>query len=1020
MQQFLLYVLLQHSLPKIIVQNCRLIWLLFCLLPYVLAAQNPYSLLFTKQNGLPSNSVYDLHESKNGFIWIAGEHGIARYDGFEYKVYTNPKQKSKSGASIKEDKYGRIWYATFDGFFYYVEHDSLKAANLSTSASSYDYGLIDDALIYLENGTLIYYDIVAQKKNKELKLPQSPQNKGYAGLWQAGTYLYVLDIGTYLVRIDKNGQITPVAKSSELWEKSFKLSVTNRGDGLLILPHQEEKELTLFSISSHQTLQKQFIPTKNFSPQAIRCDKEGNVWLLGTQGGIVINTKGEFIYSSSPLFPTYSLSCVLKDREGNHWIGTTNEGLLFVPNIRTYIYQQPDFKPYRLALMKGKLYIGTKYDELFTTTFAQKEPQFLLKNKERHEIYVLYADTMSQQLYSTSHKCRKINTAGKVVSLKGGAVKDYERIDPKYIAESSTGSFGLLLKPSSFSAPSLWDSIYQANIQMFGSEEAGIFNKEYCRAKALAFLPKEKVLFFASNIGLYKVTPNSIKEGLYQGEKVYMNMLESYQSIAYGLTNTNGLFQITANGKLSPISVENLALQRIKVCEHFLFIWAEKQLLFADLQKDSLHFQKLDASIPADEINDILCWHEELVIATDAGLLYKKWQDAQTIKELPLFRINQMKVNNLLYFPNDLIRLPYHENNVEINYSLLSFRPYTDKALFYRINNKGEWQPAPKESRTLKLAALAPDAYEVDFRLGDREDSPIQGIQFVILPPFWKTTWFWVLISGAIAGLATLFFLSRTNLLKKQNDLLVEKLALESDLRASLVEKLKLEGDLRASLLSSIKSQMNPHFFFNALNTIQSFIFSDDKRSAASYLGKFARLMRMVLEMSAKEQVTLQEEIDALKMYLELENTRFNQSLDYTIEVAAPLDTANLYIPSMIIQPYIENAVKHGLLHIKGEKKLRVFIHQEANCLKVRIEDNGIGRKRSAELNKIKQEKHHSFATDANLKRIELLNKENPMIGVEYVDKEDENHRAQGTLVLITLPVMLTKKPFEGLQPLER
>ncbi|MFN0203001.1 MAG: histidine kinase [Bacteroidia bacterium] len=981
--------------------------LLWLLLPISLVAQNPYYLNFTKQNGLPSNSVYDLYEGKNGFIWVAGEHGIARYDGFEYKVYTNAKQKSKSGASIREDKYGRIWYATFDGFFYYIEHDSLKVANLDNNASSYDYGLIGDDLIYLENDALIYYDITTQKKKKKLMLPSSADNKGYIGAWQAGEFLYVLDIGSYLFRIDKYGQISKVAKGSELWETPIKVSVTSIADTLFIVPHYAEGYLKVFRVFPQQPMQKQTIAVKNFSLQAARSDPDANLWLLSTQGSLALNAKGEYLYHSEPLFSSYSVSALLKDREGNHWIGTTNEGLLFVPSMCTYIYQLPDFKPFRLAVMNDKLYIGTKYDEIFTASLTQKQPQLWLKNAERHEVYVLYADAKNRQIYSTSRNCRIISESGKVLSSEGGAIKDYERVDHKYLAESSTGSFGLILSPTN-SSPSAWDSMFHAYKQTFGRTEGALFNKEPCRSKALAFLPKENMIFFASNIGLYQVTPKNLKECLFQGEKVYMNMLESYQSTAYGLTNTNGLFRLSANGQLDTIATQHHSLQRIKICEYFLFLWADKQLLCADLREKVLYFHKLDLSIPADEINDILLWQGEIVIASDAGLLYKTWQDAQMIKELPLFRINRINVNKAFYFPNDLIRLPYDQNDVEIKYSILSFRPYTDKALFYRLN-QGKWQRAAQESRTLKLAALAPDNYEVEFRLGETENSPIQALQFTILPPFWKTTWFWLIISGMIAGLATLFYFSRTNLLKKQNDLLLEKLALESELRESLVEKLKLEGDLRHSLLSSIKSQMNPHFFFNALNTIQSFIFSDDKRSAASYLGKFARLMRMVLEMSEKDQVTLQEEIDALKMYLDLENTRFNQSLVYHIEVAPHLDMANLQIPSMIIQPYIENAVKHGLLHLKGEKKLLVSIQQEDNCLKVKIEDNGIGRKRSAELNKIKQRKHHSFATQANLKRIELLNKENPLIGVEYIDKEDENHQALGTVVLITLPIIRVK-----------
>lgn len=204
----------------------------------------------------------------------------------------------------------------------------------------------------------------------------------------------------------------------------------------------------------------------------------------------------------------------------------------------------------------------------------------------------------------------------------------------------------------------------------------------------------------------------------------------------------------------------------------------------------------------------------------------------------------------------------------------------------------------------------------------------------------------------------------------------------------------------------SIKSQMNPHFFFNALNTIQSFIFSDDKRSAADYLGRFSRLMRMILEMSEKENVTLKEEIDALKTYLELEKTRFNDDFSYQFNLQKDLPLEQIIIPSMIIQPYIENAIKHGLLHKKTNRLLTVSIETDQNSLVITIDDNGIGRKRAAELKRIKDNKHLSFSTQANLKRIELLNKENPQIGVEYIDKTAPDGESLGTKVIIHLPLL--------------
>jgi LytS/YehU family sensor histidine kinase len=156
-------------------------------------------------------------------------------------------------------------------------------------------------------------------------------------------------------------------------------------------------------------------------------------------------------------------------------------------------------------------------------------------------------------------------------------------------------------------------------------------------------------------------------------------------------------------------------------------------------------------------------------------------------------------------------------------------------------------------------------------------------------------------------------------------------------------------------MLASIKSQMNPHFLFNALNTIQAYIYTNDKENASVYLGKFSELTRRILEMSNKDCVPLSEEIKSLSLYLELEKIRFEDLLHYTFEVDPALQPDFVYIPSMLIQPYVENAIKHGLLHKKDDRQLWIKFIKERDCLMVIIDDNGIGRKRSAQLKRLKE-----------------------------------------------------------------
>jgi len=221
------------------------------------------------------------------------------------------------------------------------------------------------------------------------------------------------------------------------------------------------------------------------------------------------------------------------------------------------------------------------------------------------------------------------------------------------------------------------------------------------------------------------------------------------------------------------------------------------------------------------------------------------------------------------------------------------------------------------------------------------------------------------------------------------------------------LEKSKVQEELRQSQLSSLKAQMNPHFMFNALNSIQEFILLNDKKQANMYMGKFADMMRLILDMSNKDTITLDEELRSLDLYLQLEALRFEEQFSYLIEKDKNINDGYIHMPAMIIQPYVENAIKHGLLHKTGEKKLHIhFSLVNEHTLCCTVTDNGIGRKRSGEINDMRQKKYSSFATGATQKRLELLNyRKKELISVKYQDLYNASGQASGTVVTINIPV---------------
>jgi len=219
------------------------------------------------------------------------------------------------------------------------------------------------------------------------------------------------------------------------------------------------------------------------------------------------------------------------------------------------------------------------------------------------------------------------------------------------------------------------------------------------------------------------------------------------------------------------------------------------------------------------------------------------------------------------------------------------------------------WISNSASENIVRYASLPPGRYVFQSRVMNEDgilskDTPM--IHFSIKQIWWKSSGFLILLLFCLMGLSYLIFNNRLNIIKRKNQ--------------SKLDKVLLLEQMRDSQLIALKAQMNPHFIFNALNSIQEIILLNDKKQANLYLGKFADLMRIILEQSNKDLIPLDDEIKSLQLYLELEALRFETNFQYQLNVEGILNTNHIRIPSMLIQPYVENAIKHGLLHKQGLK----------------------------------------------------------------------------------------------------
>jgi LytS/YehU family sensor histidine kinase len=267
------------------------------------------------------------------------------------------------------------------------------------------------------------------------------------------------------------------------------------------------------------------------------------------------------------------------------------------------------------------------------------------------------------------------------------------------------------------------------------------------------------------------------------------------------------------------------------------------------------------------------------------------------------------------------------------------------------------------------------------------------SVRIKIEHPWWRQWWFTTIVVLIIVGSLLAFYRAKLNSYRKE--LLIARQISDLESRA-------------------LRAQMNPHFVFNCLNAIQECVVTGRIDEAYTYLSKFSRLLRLVLEHSDLTETSLQQELEILDLYVSLEKLRFKEPIDYRLDISDEIETEQIHIPPMLIQPHIENAIWHGLRHSEKDKKLTIYIKEIATeYLDVIIEDNGVGRERAMELKSSRlgaSQRHTSKGLAICTQRIELLQNQYPQTRMEFEDLYNKQGVATGTRVTVVLPIILQNK----------
>lgn len=366
------------------------------------------------------------------------------------------------------------------------------------------------------------------------------------------------------------------------------------------------------------------------------------------------------------------------------------------------------------------------------------------------------------------------------------------------------------------------------------------------------------------------------------------------------------------------------------------------------------------------------------------------------IIDVSIGKVSYSDIEN--YEINNNVSLKYYENDVFILYSARGFNSKEKLEFAWKLEGRDTgWSKMPYSMLDEKLNGayftdLDPGKYIFYLKVrkaGEDWRKPGATLNIIIKPPFWKTWWFWLSVIGGVFIITYIVTTLRARIVRKQER-----------------QKAKYEKELLEMEARALRAQMNPHFIFNCLNSIKSLIQQHEEEKSVTYLTTFSKLIRTLFNNADKKEITLYDEIETCKLYLQLEAMRFDTKFSYSVNADESIDLKSIRVPALIIQPFIENAIWHGIVPGNSGGNVSLNVCRKNGAVEIIIEDDGIGRETSMQNKSSSGLAHQSKGVNLTHARLELDNLlQQRKAGLEIIDKKDENGKAKGTKVVITIKV---------------
>lgn len=959
-------------------------WFILSLLllsAFLTKAQHPYYYSLNEENGWPSNETYRLAQDSAGYIWIGCSAGLYRYNGISYKAYTNSAMNSKAISGLRFDRKGQLWCYNFTGQIFCVKNNSLQLfKDYSKVCKSYPRFTFDqsgniwitaDYLIevYNPNGQLIHvFNKKTDNRNQPIMwLETECDRQGNVFIHSAASGLWVW----------KKGKLTLLSNPEN------EIAINNRGifrflnnELFLIVEINPIRKYQLWKMhEAGISLSREFtLPHPNDLIYSITSEPGKEIFVLSSTGVIRLKNAYEPI-GNKLIFPEEKISDMLIDREGSYWFSSLQNGVMVIPSIDLNIYNS------RNSLLKD--------DNISTLKISGKNELILGTYKGDLFRFNCITGNINSYLRSSSPVYRHVR---KIKQYRGNT---YIARGAFNIEENSKERIFRLWNARDFDF--MGDSVYLVlsdqvvSTSIYNLSETPATNSIRLKGGAAIICDTmQHCVYFACNDGVFRYNNGQLQEITYRNKSVYATSLQIHRQQLWIGTISDGILLYNLNSELIEKSLTDkdvLCSNNIRglyKTEDDMWVITEKCLLRINSSTRQLY--SLAEGLLPKQINAIEIAGDTLWIAANKGLIKMPVNMNWDNSVRPSIRIVQVTVNEQKQTNRDSLSFNWNQNNLFISFEGVALRSRGNFSYQYRLSPYDtNWTYAESSNTTVRYNSLAPGEYTFEV-LCNNEDgvtSVPAHLHFTISLPYWRQWWFYLFALITSGTLVYLIFNWRIGFLRRRAE---------------------SQNQLTLSQLTALKAQMNPHFMYNTLNSIQDLIVQHDIKSTNYYLSQFGSLMRKVLDASGSEQILLTEEVEILTLYLNLEKLRFGAQFTFEIRVDEQLDLEMMRIPSMVIQPFVENAIKHGLLHKTGERKLSIRFSKSNDALLCSISDNGVGRQKAAEIKARARISHRSFATEATQKRLELLNNTREKKIQLHINDLFEKDKPAGTEVVITIP----------------